>query len=330
MIPSIQTRLAVIFPAVFLLASVQSATAQTLTIQSAAANAAQNALSISGSNYCAAPVVTFGGSALTVQTATPALITATLPSMAPGTYYLIVSCGSLAGRTVYFYVTLGAQGTAGASGAPGATGAQGPAGATGSPGATGPQGPSGGGQGAAAGGCWVNGQRYADCGNGTVTDSVTGLIWLKDAACASLGVPDYATANGATAALHAGQCGLSDGSAAGQWRLPTREEWLATLAGPQGLIAQFVPARCVNPPLTANDGKTCYSATGAGPGASQHAFVNVVSGGYWSSSTYELDSTFAYLADLSVTSLSNSLNITPHFLINGLMLNVWPVRGGSN
>jgi hypothetical protein len=329
MLPSIQTKLAVLFPAVILLACVQNVNAQTLTIQSAAANAAQTALSISGSNYCAAPVVTFGGAALTVQTATPALITATLPVFAPGTYYLVVSCGALAGRTVYFYVTLGAQGPAGPAGAPGATGAQGSPGTSGAPGATGAQGPAGGGSGA-AGGCWVNGQRYADCGNGTVTDSTTGLIWLKDAACASLGTPDFATANAATAGLHAGQCGLSDGSAAGQWRLPTREEWLATLAGPQGLISQFEPAMCVNPPLTANDGKTCYSAAAAGPGLNQHAFLNVAPLGYWSSSTYELDPTFAYLADLSVANLGTASAITPHFQINGLFLNVWPVRGGSN
>ena len=152
----------------------------------------------------------------------------------------------------------------------------------------------------ASGGCWVNGQRYADCGNGTVTDSATGLIWLKDAACATLGTPDYAGANAAARGLHSGQCGLSDGSVAGQWRLPTGDEWLATLAGPQHLIAQYSSATCSGPIFRANDGVTCYSAAAAGPAAGQHAFLNVVAGGYWSSSTYKLD-----LADLSVANLSN-------------------------
>ena len=137
----------------------------------------------------------------------------------------------------------------------------------------------------AAGGCWVSGQRYADCGNGTVTDSTTGLIWLKDAACASLGTVDYAEANTEAGELHSGECGLSDGSVRGDWRLPTREEWLETLAGPQGFIAQYDPTTCLHPALRANDGTTCYSAAAQGTGADQHAFLNVVSGGYWASST---------------------------------------------
>ena len=63
--------------------------------------------------------------------------------------------------------------------------------------------------------------------------------------------------------------------------------------------------------------------------AGQDAFVNVAAGGYWSSSTYELDSTYAYLADLSVASVANSNSVLPHFSISGLFLNVWPVRTGS-
>ena len=35
----------------------------------------------------------------------------------------------------------------------------------------------------AAGTCLDNTKRYVDCGNGTVTDTVTGLIWLKRADC---------------------------------------------------------------------------------------------------------------------------------------------------
>jgi hypothetical protein len=43
------------------------------------------------------------------------------------------------------------------------------------------------------GACSMNDRRFVDCGNGTVTDQVTGLIWLKDAAC--LGFQDYDGAN---------------------------------------------------------------------------------------------------------------------------------------
>src|SRR5262245_57590610 len=75
--------------------------------------------------------------------------------------------------------------------------------------------------------CFDNVNRYVDCGNGTVTDTVTGLIWLRDATC--LGTSDFANANGLAAALQEGECGLSDGSRAGDWRLPTEPEWAATI-----------------------------------------------------------------------------------------------------
>ena len=68
-----------------------------------------------------------------------------------------------------------------------------------------------------------------DCGNGTVTDTVTGLIWLKQADC--LGVHDWAAANRAAAGLKDGDCGgLTDKSSPGDWRLPTKDEWSATIA----------------------------------------------------------------------------------------------------
>ena len=59
--------------------------------------------------------------------------------------------------------------------------------------------------------------RYIDCGNGTVTDTVGGLIWLADANC--FGSQNWANANTLAVALANGQCGLSDGSAAGGCRL---------------------------------------------------------------------------------------------------------------
>lgn len=47
--------------------------------------------------------------------------------------------------------------------------------------------------------CFDNGNRYVDCRNGTITDTVTGLIWLKQANC--LQASDYATANRLAAVL---------------------------------------------------------------------------------------------------------------------------------
>jgi hypothetical protein len=99
-------------------------------------------------------------------------------------------------------------------GADGPTGATGPQGIPGTNGvdATRPDPP-----------CFDNTNRYVDCGNGTVTDTVTGLIWLKNAGC--LGFADWASANGLAATLANGQCGLTDNSSPGDWRLPNKDEW---------------------------------------------------------------------------------------------------------
>jgi len=65
--------------------------------------------------------------------------------------------------------------------------------------------------------------RFTDVGNGTVTDNLTGLIWLKNANCWG-GTRDWNSALSISNGLASGQCGLSDGSTAGQWRLPNIQE----------------------------------------------------------------------------------------------------------
>jgi hypothetical protein len=47
------------------------------------------------------------------------------------------------------------------------------------------------------------------------------LVWLKEANCVQ---SDWATAVSAVNKLASGQCGLTDGSAAGSWRMPNRNE----------------------------------------------------------------------------------------------------------
>ena len=79
--------------------------------------------------------------------------------------------------------------------------------------------------------CFDNSHRFVDCGNGTVTDTGTGLIWLENGGC--LPSQTWAASNQTAAALYdgatidpsGGDCGLSDGSRPGDWRLPTRAEW---------------------------------------------------------------------------------------------------------
>lgn len=58
--------------------------------------------------------------------------------------------------------------------------------------------------------------------NGTITDNLTGLIWLKNANC--FGVQSWTGAIASANGLASGACGLSDGSTAGQWRLPNLRE----------------------------------------------------------------------------------------------------------
>jgi len=64
--------------------------------------------------------------------------------------------------------------------------------------------------------------RFVDNGDGTVTDSRTGLIWLKNANC--YGKTDIDDVWDFVKGLADGECGLNDGSAAGTWRIPTLGE----------------------------------------------------------------------------------------------------------
>jgi hypothetical protein len=165
------------------------------------------------------------------------------------------------------------------------------------------------GTGTAAGPCADNGNRFVDCGNGTVTDTQTGLIWLTNAGCYQ--VTDFASAYAIVAALQSGQCGLSDGSAAGSWRLPTQVEWGAVIPpSPRGGVG------CTPPVLVDRAGTGCFS-TNAG---NQWA-AGVQASTYWSSTSWSGSPTQAAGADLvngGTTPISKS----------GPAL-VWPVRGGQ-
>ena len=64
---------------------------------------------------------------------------------------------------------------------------------------------------------WPN-PRFTDNGNGTITDNLTGLIWLKDANCFEENY--YVNAELYINLLESGECDLLDGSKPGDWRLP--------------------------------------------------------------------------------------------------------------
>lgn len=155
----------------------------------------------------------------------------------------------------------------------------------------------------AAAACGDKSKRYFDCGNGTVTDSVTGLIWLKNAACFQS--MNWDAAKKAAAELKSGDCMLNDGSAAGDWRLPTREEWEETIKNATSLGC--------GPALTNDEGTKCLDQ---GPSS----FTGVERDYYWSSTVYE-GSPRAYFGDLDHGHLLNGV-----FTGN---LRVWPVRGGA-
>jgi serine/threonine protein kinase len=132
--------------------------------------------------------------------------------------------------------------------------------------------------------------RYTDNGDGTATDNRTGLIWLKNANC--FGKQNWKTAMQRVAKLADGQCGLSDGSKAGDWRLPTKEEWEA-----------MVDKRYIMPALS-----------------NTYAFFGVQANNYWSSSTYARNMSIAWYVILNNGIVSGYYkNFTSY---------VWPVRGG--
>ena len=68
---------------------------------------------------------------------------------------------------------------------------------------------------------WPN-PRFTDNGDGTVTDNLTGLIWLRNANC--FGPRDWNQAIIDCNVLGNGQCGLTDGSGPESWRLPNKFE----------------------------------------------------------------------------------------------------------
>jgi hypothetical protein len=135
--------------------------------------------------------------------------------------------------------------------------------------------------------------RFVDNANGTVSDNLTGLVWLKNANCFSAQV--WTTAIASANGLKSGNCGLSDGSSTGQWRLPNVRELRSLI----------------------NEGEPNSAAW-----LNTQGFLNVQSNHwYWSSSTHADYSIYAYIVDMGGGSVG----------FGGKDYNevVWPVRAGQ-
>ncbi len=133
--------------------------------------------------------------------------------------------------------------------------------------------------------------RFTDNGNGTVTDNLTGLIWLQLANCFGLRTWEQALsdANG----LMSGQCSLTDASVPTDWRLANIKELLSLVDYGES-----------NPALELG-----------------HPFTSVQSSFYWSSSSYVPNPSNAWLVLMSNGSDDNFSKTS--------LSSVWPVRGGQ-
>ena len=150
-----------------------------------------------------------------------------------------------------------------------------------------------------AGVAWPN-PRFTDNNDGTVTDELTGLIWLKDANC--FGQKNWTTALSNANGLASGTCGLNDGSSAGDWRLSNRFE-----------LESLLDLEYSHPALSNTAGTEKWQAN--------DPFTNVQSAYYWSSSTYVNTPGRGWLVALGDGNLGTEYKLNVSY--------VWPVRGGQ-
>lgn len=134
--------------------------------------------------------------------------------------------------------------------------------------------------------------RFLDNGDGTLTDQATGLIWLRDAGC--LGWITWVQALSNCNALADGSCGLSDGSQAGDWRLPSIRELHSVID-----YSQWNPAIGFFALLL---------------------IQNLYSGRYWSSTTYVNNSISAFYVNMAYGDVGMDSKSGYGY--------VWAVRGG--
>lgn len=140
--------------------------------------------------------------------------------------------------------------------------------------------------------------RFTNNNNGTVTDNLTGLIWLRNANCFS--ARKWADALDDANGLANGFCSLTDGSTAGQWRLPNVRELLS-----------LIDYNSSSPAFPPNN-PTGFPFTNLQPSVR-----------YWSSTTVANNSLAAWNIDFDIGTVNRNAPKTTTFY-------VWPVRGGQS
>jgi len=146
----------------------------------------------------------------------------------------------------------------------------------------------------------LNGTRWCDNGDGTVTDLTTCLVWLKKANWGEAkkweDCTDHDDAHTRAGILHAGSAGanLTDNSIEGDWRLPRKTELYNLANGTEAVRSG-----------------TMRAFTGV---ETDHSF-------YWSSTTYANDTSQAWCVTLDGGLCGIGRKILPYY--------VWPVRDGQ-
>jgi quinol monooxygenase YgiN len=134
--------------------------------------------------------------------------------------------------------------------------------------------------------------RFNNNGDGTVTDKLTGLIWLQDAD--RFGEVSWEQALVNVRHLASGSCELADGSRAGDWRLPNIRELFSLIDYGSG--APIIPKG--------------------------HPFKNVKCAIYWTGTSLASAPSLAWMMTLGIGPTVFDLKINPN--------RMWPVRGKSH
>jgi len=154
--------------------------------------------------------------------------------------------------------------------------------------------------------------RFTNNNDGTVTDNLTGLIWLKAAnynSATTTGTAIWTDAITFCNTLKSGQCGLTDGSTEGQWRLPNRFEL-------ESLLDLAYGGDFPNVALSNDAGIGMWVNNGSGS-----SFTGVKSDIYWSSTTRAASTGDAWNVYLNNGGVGYGAKTGTRY--------VWPVRGGQ-